>query len=93
MVDWHSFGFCVTVENDLLFLSGSKVTGVVWGFEVVLYAGSKLTGLSVGTEHDLFFVYGSKTTSVLCTARELLGFSVWINVDLVLGCRSKITFF
>ena len=36
-----------------------------------------------GIELDLFLVRGSKSTSVLCAGRKLLGFNLWIQIDLV----------
>ena len=36
---------------------------------------------------------GSKSTSVLCTGRKLLGFNLWIEIDLVLVCGPKMTSF
>ena len=37
----------------------------------------------MGIEIDLFFVRGSELPWFLCGGRKLLGFSVWIEFDLV----------
>ena len=57
----------------------------------------------MGVEIDMVFVRGSKLTSFLCAGRKLLGFSLLIEIDLVLSvgievdldfvCGPKITCF
>ena len=47
----------------------------------------------MGIEIDLFFVRGSELPWFLCGGRKLLGFSVWIEFDLVyVGDRTGLDF-
>ena len=47
----------------------------------------------MGIEIDLFFVRGSELPWFLCGGRKLLGFSVWIEFDLVyVGDRTWVNF-
>ena len=44
----------------------------------------------MGIEIDLFFVRGSELPWFLCGGRKLLGFSVWMEFDLVyVGDRNR----
>ena len=44
-------------------------------------------------EPDLVFVRGSKSTSVLCTGRKLVGFNLWVEIDLIFSMGIDIALF
>ena len=66
----------------------------VWGSITTsaFYAGRKLLGFSFWIKISLDFIVGIETDLVFVWA-EILRFNVWIDIDLVVVCRLKMTLF
>ena len=83
-VSWHRSRFYIRMEIQIHLISvmGYKCTWV-WCAE------SKLTWFYCGDRNYLVFVRRSKLTAFLCACRQLPGFSVWIENNLVFVCGPK----
>ena len=89
VVDRRWFGFCVAIENELFFASGSRVAGFLCrGIEIdlILECGSKLTWFQWWGRHPLIFMCvieidlvsnsGWNLTWFLCAGQNRLRFCV-----------------